>query len=65
VIACEFESSNGLELSGVNAEEQSDIALTLEFAGGGNLSTSRRLDIFVFYDNIMIIRPGNVVDLIM
>lgn len=35
VIACEFESTNGFEMSGINAEELADLALVIKLQGGG------------------------------
>jgi hypothetical protein len=33
VVAADFESSNGSDISGINGEEQNDIALTLNYSG--------------------------------
>lgn len=62
VIATEFESTNGAEMSGVNAEELSDLALVLK--GKDVFDASQYLNTFVYYDAMLIIRPNNVVELV-
>lgn len=62
-----------LEINGINAEEQSDLALTISCgsnAGGVSSYTNgtnqgKKLEVFVNYDTMLIIRKGNVVDLIL
>ena len=67
IMATEFESSNGFEISGINAEEQSDVALMFQADGPATwpVGISRKVDVFVYYDCMLIVRPGNHVDLIL
>lgn len=69
-LSAEFESSNGMEMSGVNAEELADLALVLKYGQGsaagaqvGPTATSS-LFTFIHYDALLIIRPNNVVELV-
>lgn len=50
-------------ISGINAEEQSDLALTVELQNVP--AEAKQIDIFVAYDALVIIRDGNVVDLVL
>lgn len=56
-------------INGINAEEQSDLALYIQSNQGGSISTSsdgaKKLEVFVNYDNLLLIRSGNVVDLVL
>jgi hypothetical protein len=60
--AIDLETSNGVEISGLNAEEQSDIA----FIGQWNnqQSSSFILTVFTYYDAMLILRENNVLELI-
>jgi hypothetical protein len=65
IMAADFETSNGLEISGINAEEQSDILLQIKNDAPSQVSNYNvQLNVFVCYDALMIIKPNNVVDLI-
>lgn len=75
VMATNLETSNGVEISGLNAEEQSDIALIANWSGtqilGNNLvaagaaSTSpSNLEVYSYYDAMIILRENNVLELI-
>ena len=68
MIGASFESQTGLSISGINGEEQNEIALKLThnnnavnaaLAGGGNTLT-----VFTYFDALMVVRPGNVVNTI-
>ena len=61
IVGTEFESTNGFEISGINAQEQSDIYLQTTFAQINGITTSK-IVIFINYDGLIIIRDGNVVD---
>ncbi len=66
-MSAEFESSNGTEMSGVNAEELADLALSISWAtqsGGTGVSSSALLYSFIHYDAMLIIRPNNVIELV-
>lgn len=62
VIAGDFETSNGEEVSGMNGEEQNDIALMIQYSGAQNPMCS--YDVFVYYDALLILRDNNLVELI-
>jgi hypothetical protein len=64
IIGCEFENTDLMPdvIAGINAEEQSDIALTVKsFDNAAN----KRLDVFMHFDCLIVVRDGNVVELIM
>lgn len=69
VICSEFENTDVMpdSIAGINAEEQSDINLTIKSEAGpdGTNSGGYKLDIFMHYDCLLIVRDGNVVDLVM
>ena len=75
VISTEFESTNGFEMSGINAEELADLALVLKLQGNGNFSNATTSTVqtmqgqvyattFVNYDALIIIRPNNIVEMV-
>jgi hypothetical protein len=61
IMAVELETSNGYEVSGINGEEQSDIALMVTLNGA---PIAKRCDVYVHYDALAICRAGNVMELI-
>lgn len=76
-MAVDLETSNGVEISGLNAEEQSDIALIANWKQGqqtgvtqslngntitGNVPTS--LEVYSYYDAMIVLRENNVLELI-
>lgn len=65
-IATEFEHADVFPdtISGLNAEEQSDMALMVTWNGDGSVS-KKVLQIYVAYDALIVVRDGNVVNLIM
>jgi len=64
-IAIDLETSNGLEISGLNAEEQSDISLIARYsASQGNASNSMVFDVFTYVDQMIVLRENNVLELI-
>lgn len=68
IMACEFENADVTgTISGINGEEQSDLALTFkcDSVSGESLITNKQLEIFVAYDCLLIIKDGNVVELVM
>ncbi len=60
--AIDLETSNGIEISGLNAEEQSDISLIMNFSGAQ--SNSFVFDVYSYYDAMIILRENNVLELI-
>lgn len=57
-----LETSNGKEISGLNAEEQSDISLIVNWANAGNVPM--QMEVYTYYDALMVLRENNVVELI-
>jgi hypothetical protein len=60
--AINFETSNGIEISGLNAEEQSDISFNVQWYRGQ--STGFSIEAFTFVDVMWVLRPNNYLDLI-
>ena len=62
-MATNLETSNGMEISGLNAEEQSDISLIANYSSAqsdGNFN----VEVYCFYDAMLILRENNVLELI-
>lgn len=57
-----LETSNGIEISGLNAEEQSDIALIANW--GAAQATTNVFEVYTYYDAMIILRENNVLELI-
>ena len=61
-MACDLETSNGIEISGLNAEEQSDIALMVNWsqpqAAGYNM------EVYSYFDEMILLKENNVLELI-
>ena len=62
--ATSLETTNGKEISGLNAEEQSDISLMINWAGPSP-AYPMLLEVYTYYDAMMILRENNVVELIL
>jgi hypothetical protein len=64
IIAAPFENADVFPdtISGINAEEQSDIALTLVASAA---PTNKKLDVFAHYDALMFVRDGNTIDIVL
>lgn len=67
--AIDLETSNGVEISGLNAEEQSDISFIATWAkcsdgSGVDQNTTYTLTVFTYYDAMLILRENNVLELI-
>lgn len=60
--AIDLETSNGLEISGLNAEEQSDIAFIANW--GTPQASGFLLEVYSFYDAMIVLRANNVLELI-
>lgn len=52
--ATNFETSNGLEISGLNAEEQSDISFNVSWTS--SQSGSHQIEIFTYCDRMMVLK---------
>lgn len=66
-MAIDLETSNGMEISGLNAEEQSDIALLAQWAASqetGADVTASSLEVYSYYDAMIVLRENNVLELI-
>jgi hypothetical protein len=57
-MAIDLETSNGLEISGLNAEEQSDISLIARFSS--TQSSGFLFDVFTYIDSMIVLRENNV-----
>lgn len=65
VICCEFENTDVFPetIAGINAEEQSDIALQVIFDPSGSVN-NKKLEVFMYIDALMIVRDGNIVSMV-
>jgi len=66
-MATDLETSNGVEISGLNAEEQSDISLLANWAAAqvtGASNVSSALEVYSYFDAMLILRENNVIELI-
>lgn len=66
-MAIDLETSNGIEISGLNAEEQSDISLIANWSlpqvtGASNIPSA--LEVYSYYDAMIVLRENNVLELI-
>lgn len=77
VMSTDLETSNGVEISGLNAEEQSDIALIANWKAGqvtgGTITAGTTtipggrpssLEVYSYYDAMIVLRENNVLELI-
>lgn len=60
--AVSLETSNGMEISGLNAEEQSDISFIANWSA--TQAAGFVLEIYSYYDAMIVLRENNVVELI-
>lgn len=79
-MAINLETSNGVEISGLNAEEQSDIALLANWKGVQNMGaasqsvaggtanvlglTASNIEVYTYYDAMIVLRENNVLELV-
>lgn len=61
-MAINLETSNGVEISGLNAEEQSDIALQIYWKNGQQLANV--IEVYSYFDAMWVLRENNVLELI-
>jgi hypothetical protein len=63
VMSTQLETTNGLEISGLNAEEQSDISLNIKWAGAPNAGGKKfNIKVFTYYDGMLVLRENNVIE---
>lgn len=62
-MAINLETSNGVEISGLNAEEQSDISLLAQWSGNQAKGVPN-IEVYSYYDAMIILRENNVLELI-
>lgn len=66
-MAINLETTNGVEISGLNAEEQSDIALIANWKSAqvtGAAGVATNIEVYSYYDAMIILRENNVIELI-
>ena len=66
-MAIDLETSNGMEISGLNAEEQSDIALLANWSAPqvtAGFATASSIEVYSYYDAMIVLRENNVLELI-
>lgn len=66
-MAVSLESSNGMEISGLNANEQSDISLQANWSStsfGNGVNLPYLLEVYSFYDAMLVLHENNVIELI-
>lgn len=61
-MSTDLETSNGVEISGLNAEEQSDIGLLVNWSAAQTNGFS--IEVLTYIDKLMILRANNVVELV-
>ena len=61
-MAIDLETSNGLEISGLNAEEQSDISLIARYSS--TQTSGFVFDVFTYIDSMIVLRENNVMYLL-
>jgi hypothetical protein len=61
-MAIDLETSNGVEISGLNAEEQSDISLIATYAK--SQEPNFNMEVYCYYDAMVILRENNVLELV-
>lgn len=60
-MAVDLETSNGMEISGLNAEEQSDISLIATY--NKPQSADNVIEVYAYYDAMIILRENNVISI--
>lgn len=67
VMAMEFENRDVFPdtISGINGEEQSDINLTVKLSDTIAAGNTRQLWTFINYDALLVVKDGNIVELVM
>ena len=60
--AINLETSNGIDISGINAQDTAEIAFIGQWSNAQN--STYTLTVFVYYDAICVLKPNNIVELI-
>ncbi len=66
-MAINLETSNGVDISGLNAEEQSDISFMATWSGQQNSGVSdvaTNLEVYTYVDSMLVLRENNMIELI-
>jgi hypothetical protein len=63
VIAADFETSSGMEISGLNGEEQNDLALTINYTALQD-GIGCQYVCFVYYDSLAILREHGGIEIV-
>lgn len=64
-MAVNLETSSGEEISGLNAEEQSDISLIINWSSAnGQTPAEFNIEVFTFVDQMAVLKENNVIELI-
>jgi hypothetical protein len=61
-MAVSLETSNGVEISGLNAEEQSDISLQIYWKSPQ--ATANTIEVYSYYDAMWVLKENNVLELV-
>ena len=66
-VATDLETSNGVEISGLNAEEQSSITVILNYDKPqvtGSSGVASLFEVFTYFDAMLILKENNVIDMV-
>jgi hypothetical protein len=63
-MAVNLETSSGEEISGLNAEEQSDISLIINWSKTTDEANNFNIEVFTFVDQMAVLKENNVIELI-
>ena len=66
-MAINLETSNGVDISGLNAEEQSDISFMATWKdtqNSGSANVPSNLEVYTFVDSMLVLRENNMIELI-
>lgn len=64
VMSTSLETTNGREISGLNAEEQSDISLIIKWGGSTAVPIDLNIEVYTYFDGMVVLRENNIVELI-
>ena len=61
-MSIDLQTSNGVEIAGLNAEEQSDISLLLQWSQPQ--AATHNIEVYTYYDAMIILRENNIMELV-